>query len=283
MMNRIFKRLASLPISFYCLLLILLPLVYIFFLSFLKSDSYGGFTYVFTLQNYLKLFDVVYLKVFAQSFFIAFITTVICILISYPFCLFVNEKSKMVQSILMTLVILPFLTNSLIRTYGWMVLLRKEGIINTILLNFHIIKEPLSLMYNNLGIIIGMVYTLLPFMILPLYSSISKIDPRYIEAAKDLGASKLTIFFKIIVPLTISGLFNGVLMVFIPCIGYFFISDLLGGGKLMLLGNLIKNQFLTARDWPFGAAISIALLLVTYLLVRIYRKSGGEMDDLGGL
>ncbi len=283
MMNRIFKRLASLPISFYCLLLILLPLVYIFFLSFLKSDSYGGFTYVFTLQNYLKLFDVVYLKVFAQSFFIAFITTVICILISYPFCLFVNEKSKMVQSILMTLVILPFLTNSLIRTYGWMVLLRKEGIINTILLNFHIIKEPLSLMYNNLGIIIGMVYTLLPFMILPLYSSISKIDPRYIEAAKDLGASKLTIFFKIIVPLTVSGLFNGVLMVFIPCIGYFFISDLLGGGKLMLLGNLIKNQFLTARDWPFGAAISIALLLVTYLLVRIYRKSGGEMDDLGGL
>ena len=283
MMNRIFKRLASLPISFYCLLLILLPLVYIFFLSFLKSDSYGGFTYVFTLQNYLKLFDVVYLKVFAQSFFIAFITTVICILISYPFCLFVNEKSKMVQSILMTLVILPFLTNSLIRTYGWMVLLRKEGIINTILLNFHIIKEPLSLMYNNLGIIIGMVYTLLPFMILPLYSSISKIDPRYIEAAKDLGASKLTIFFKIIVPLTVSGLFNGVLMVFIPCIGYFFISDLLGGGRLMLLGNLIKNQFLTARDWPFGAAISIALLLVTYLLVRIYRKSGGEMDDLGGL
>ena len=283
MMNRIFKRLASLPISFYCLLLILLPLVYIFFLSFLKSDSYGGFTYVFTLQNYLKLFDVVYLKVFAQSFFIAFITTVICILISYPFCLFVNEKSKMVQSILMTLVILPFLTNSLIRTYGWMVLLRKEGIINTILLNFHIIKEPLSLMYNNLGIIIGMVYTLLPFMILPLYSSISKIDPRYIEAAKDLGASKLTIFFKIIVPLTVSGLFNGVLMVFIPCIGYFFISDLLGGGKLMILGNLIKNQFLTARDWPFGAAISIALLLVTYLLVRIYRKSGGEMDDLGGL
>ena len=157
-----------------------------------------------------------------------------------------------------------------------------HGLLN-ILLNFHIIKEPLSLMYNNLGIIIGMVYTLLPFMILPLYSSISKIDPRYIEAAKDLGASKLTIFFKIIVPLTVSGLFNGVLMVFIPCIGYFFISDLLGGGKLMLLGNLIKNQFLTARDWPFGAAISIALLLVTYLLVRIYRKSGGEMDDLGGL
>ena len=120
-------------------------------------------------------------------------------------------------------------------------------------------------------------------MILPLYSSISKIDPRYIEAAKDLGASRFTIFFEIIVPLTLSGLFNGALMVFIPCIGYFFISDLLGGGKLMLLGNLIKNQFLTARDWPFGAAISIVLLIITFLFVKAYRKTGGNMDDLGGL
>lgn len=283
MMNKLFKKLASLPIVFYALLLIFLPLLYIFILSFLKSDSYGGITYVFNLFNYLKLFDLVYLKVFLQSFWIAILTTIICVLISYPFCLFVNEKSNSVKLVLITLVIVPFLTNSLIRTYGWIVLLRKEGVINSLLMSLHIIDNPLSLMYNNLGIIIGMVYTLLPFMILPLYSSISKIDSRCIEAAKDLGASKIVIFFKIILPLTFSGLFNGVLMVFIPCIGYFFISDLLGGGKLMLIGNLIKNQFLTARDWPFGAAISIVLLIITYILVKLYRKSGGKMDDLGGL
>ena len=282
-MSKLFKRVSSLPVTLYAFILILLPIVYILFLSFLKSDSYGGYEFTFTLQNYVKLFDSVYVKVFLQSFLIALITTVICIVISYPFCLFVNEKPKRIQTILMALVILPFLTNSLIRTYGWIVLLRKEGVINTLLLNSNLISHPLSLMYNNLGIIVGMVYTLLPFMILPLYSSISKIDPRYIEAAKDLGASRFTIFFKIIVPLTLSGLFNGALMVFIPCIGYFFISDLLGGGKLMLLGNLIKNQFLAARDWPFGAAISIVLLIVTFLLVKAYRKTGGNMDDLGGL
>lgn len=282
-MSKLFKRVSSLPVTLYAFILILLPIVYILFLSFLKSDSYGGYEFTFTLQNYVKLFDSVYVKVFLQSFLIALITTVICIVISYPFCLFVNEKPKRIQTILMALVILPFLTNSLIRTYGWIVLLRKEGVINTLLLNSNLISHPLSLMYNNLGIIVGMVYTLLPFMILPLYSSISKIDPRYIEAAKDLGASRFTIFFKIIVPLTLSGLFNGALMVFIPCIGYFFISDLLGGGKLMLLGNLIKNQFLTARDWPFGAAISIVLLIITFLLVKAYRKTGGNMDDLGGL
>lgn len=282
-MSKLFKRVSSLPVTLYAFILILLPIVYILFLSFLKSDSYGGYEFTFTLQNYIKLFDSVYVKVFLQSFLIALITTVICIVISYPFCLFVNEKPKRIQTILMALVILPFLTNSLIRTYGWIVLLRKEGVINTLLLNSNLISHPLSLMYNNLGIIVGMVYTLLPFMILPLYSSISKIDPRYIEAAKDLGASRFTIFFKIIVPLTLSGLFNGALMVFIPCIGYFFISDLLGGGKLMLLGNLIKNQFLTARDWPFGAAISIVLLIITFLFVKAYRKTGGNMDDLGGL
>ena len=282
-MSKLFKRVSSLPVTLYAFILILLPIVYILFLSFLKSDSYGWYEFTFTLQNYVKLFDSVYVKVFLQSFLIALITTVICIVISYPFCLFVNEKPKRIQTILMALVILPFLTNSLIRTYGWIVLLRKEGVINTLLLNSNLISHPLSLMYNNLGIIVGMVYTLLPFMILPLYSSISKIDPRYIEAAKDLGASRFTIFFKIIVPLTLSGLFNGALMVFIPCIGYFFISDLLGGGKLMLLGNLIKNQFLTARDWPFGAAISIVLLIITFLFVKAYRKTGGNMDDLGGL
>lgn len=170
----------------------------------------------------------------------------------------------------------------MIRTYGWVVLLRKEGIVNSLIQTLHITDHPLSLMYNNFGIIVGLVYTLLPFMILPVYNAVSKLDNHLIEASYDLGASKITTFFKVIVPETLPGVFSGSLMVFIPAIGYFFISDILGGGKLMLIGNLIKNQFLTARNWPFGAAISIFLIIITFGLVKVYQKCGGNMDDLGG-
>ena len=177
----------------------------------------------------------------------------------------------------------PFLTNSLIRMYGFIVLLRKYGVINQVLMNLGIIHDPINLMYNNFGILIGMIYTLLPFMILPLYNAVSAIDKSLIEAASDLFASRFKIFCKVIFPSTIPALFNGSLMVFTPALGYFFIVDILGGGKIMILGSLIKNQFLTARNWPFGAAISVALILITFIFIYLYRKIGGKMDDLGGM
>lgn len=277
------KYLLLFPIIAYSLLLIILPLIYIFFISFMKSDSYGGIIYTFNINNYLEIFNIVYVKVFLKSFIISSISTLICILISYPFTYFISQKKGYIKNVLITLIMIPFLTNSLIRTYGWIILLRKHGLINEVLLSLGLISTPLNLMYNNFSIIIGMVYTLLPFMILPLYSSMEKINPKVIDAASDLGASKIRTFFEIIIPYTKTGLFNGIIMVFIPCLGYFFISDLLGGGKLMILGNLIKNQFLTARNWPFGAAISIAMLIVSYILVKIYQQLGGNMDDLGGM
>jgi len=280
--NKIFKILFTAPVVIYAFILILLPLLYIFFLSFCKSDSYGGVIYQFTISNYLNIFDITYMKILLKSSLIALITTVICILIAYPFALFLREKSERTKNLVTKLVMIPFLTNSLIRTYGWIVILRKNGVINNALTNLDIIDTPLNLMYNNLGIIIGMVYTLLPFMLLPVCSSVFKIDNNLIEAGKDLGAKPLQIFKNIIVPQTISGVFNGALMVFIPAIGYFFIADILGGGKVMIIGNLIKNQFLTARNWPFGSAISIFLILITFLLVWLYKKVGGKMDDLGG-
>ncbi len=277
------KYLLLFPIIAYSLLLIILPLIYIFFISFMKSDSYGGIIYTFNINNYIEIFNIVYVKVFLKSFIIATISTFICILISYPFTYFISQKKGYIKNVLITLVMIPFLTNSLIRTYGWIILLRKYGLINETLLSLGLIKTSFNLMYNNFSIIIGMVYTLLPFMILPLYSSMEKINPKVIDAASDLGASKIKTFFEIIIPYTKTGLFNGIIMVFIPCLGYFFISDLLGGGKLMILGNLIKNQFLTARNWPFGASISIAMLIVSYILVKIYKHLGGNMDDLGGM
>lgn len=281
--SNIFKSIFTIPVTIYALILILLPILYILFLSFCKSDSYGGIIYKFTLSNYLNIFDITYIKILLKSSLIALITTIICILISYPFALVLREKSENIKNLVTKLVMIPFLTNSLIRTYGWIVLLRKNGVINTTLTTLNIIDKPLNLMYNNLGIIIGMVYTLLPFMILPVCSSVFKLDNSQIEAAKDLGAKPWQIFKKIIVPQTISGVFSGSLMVFIPAIGYFFIADILGGGKVMIIGNLIKNQFLTARNWPFGSAISIFLIIVTFLLVWIYKKIGGKLDDLGGL
>ena len=279
--NKLFKFLFTAPVVIYSILLIFLPLFYIFVISFFKSDGYGGMIHTITLQNYIQLFDLVYVKIFVQSIFIAVIVTFICILISYPFALAVSHKSKVTQKVLMTLVMVPFLTNSLIRMYGWIVLLRKSGVINSMLLNLNLVDSPLELMYNNFGIIIGMVYTLLPFMIMPIYNSVVAIDKSLIEASSDLGATKIKTFFNIILPQTKSALFNGSLMVFTPALGYFFIVDVLGGGKIMILGNLIRNQFLTARNWPFGASISVFLLLITGLIIGVYRKSGGKMDDLG--
>ena len=281
MKSKIYKWLFTLPVIIYSISLILLPLVYILIISFFKSDNYGGMIYIFTLSNYIQLFNVIYMNIFMKSIAIGLIVTFICILISYPFVIAITHKSKRIQKVLMTLVMVPFLTNSLIRMYGWIVLLRKSGVINYTFMNLGLINKPMSLMYNNFGIIIGMVYTLLPFMILPLYSSVSSIDRSILEAANDLGANKIKIFFAIIIPSTKSALFNGSLMVFTPALGYFFIVDVLGGGKIMILGNLIKNQFLTARNWPFGASISVFLLVITFLIIGIYRSSGGKLEDLG--
>ena len=279
--NKLFNFLFTAPVVIYSILLIFLPLIYIFIISFFKSDSYGGMIKIFTLQNYIQLFDIVYIKIFVQSILIGLVVTFVCILIAYPFALAISHKSKIMQKVLMTLVMVPFLTNSLIRMYGWIVLLRKSGVINSMLLEFNLIDTPLQLMYNNFGIIVGMVYTLIPFMILPIYNSVAAIDKTLLEASSDLGASKIKTFINIIIPQTKTALFNGSLMVFTPALGYFFIVDVLGGGKIMILGNLIKNQFLTARNWPFGAAISVFLLLITGIIIGIYRKNGGKMEDLG--
>ena len=275
------KLFFTLPVIFYAFLLILAPLVYILFLSFLTSDNYGGYVHDFTLENYAEVFDPVNLTIFGKSAVIGLITTLICLLISYPFAIFLRDKPLKTQNLIIKLVMVPFLTNSLIRTYGWITLLRKHGVINSALLGLGIIQSPLPLMYNYLGIIIGMVYTLLPFMILPVYSAVSKVDQNLLDAAEDLGAGKLAKFRRVYLPLTLPGAFNGSLMVFIPAIGYFFIADILGGGKAMIIGNLIKNQFLTARNWPLGAALSIFLLIVTFGLVKLYERIGGDLDELG--
>lgn len=271
------------PVSAWMVLLVAIPFIYVFAMSFMNKGIYGGVVIGFTLNNFKQVFDPLYLKVFGESLFISALTTILCIIISYPFTYFIAQKTTIKKTVFMAMVIVPFLVSSLIRLFGWINLLRKDGIFNSFLLKIGLIHEPLQLVYNTTGVMIGLVYMLLPFMILPLYSSIEKLDKSLLEACSDLGAKPSTAFLRVTLPLTMPGIFAGSILVFIPSLGYFFVTDLLGGNKIQVIGNIIRNQFITARNWPLGAAISIFLIIITLGLVGLYQKSGGNMDDLGGI
>ena len=248
-----------------------IPLLFIVVVSFSTRGEVGNIVYKFTLSNYIKLLNPLYINIFFKSILIAIYTTVLCLLLGYPFAFIIANVNKKFKPLLLLLIILPFWTNSLVRTYAMIVLLRTEGIINTVLLHLHIINIPLNLMYNNTAVMIGMLYMMFPFMVLPLYTSIEKLDKRVLDAASDLGARPFYKFLKITLPLTKGGIVSGSILVFIPTLGLFFVTDLMGGSKVILMSNLIKNQFLTARDWPFGSAISVILIIVM-LSVIIYNS-----------
>jgi spermidine/putrescine transport system permease protein len=234
-----------------------------------------------TIENYIRFLDPLYLKILLVSCELALITTFLCLLFGYPFAYIIARSPARYRNLLLLLVIVPFWTNSLIRTYAWIVLLRTEGVINTVLLQLNIIHAPLTLLYNNFAVLIGLVYTMLPFMVLPLYASIEKLDKTLLEAASDLGAKPWVTFRKVTLPLTAPGIAAGTLLVFIPSLGLFFIPDLMGGSKVVLFGNLIKNQFLTARDWPFGSAASIVLMILTLIFVAVYIKLSKDKEGKG--
>lgn len=275
------KWIMVLPISLWMLLLVAIPLMIVIVISFMHKGTYGGVKAGFTVQNYISVFSATYLDVFLKSFLIACAVTLICLLISYPFAYFIAQKSSVKKTIFMGMVMVPFCISSLIRLFSWINLLRKDGMLNQFLLSIGLIKTPIQMVYNQTGAMIGLVYMLLPFMILPLYSSIEKLDKSLLEACSDLGAKPAVTFLKVTLPLTKPGIFAGSIMVFIPSLGLYFVTDLLGGSKTVLIGNLIKNQFITARDWPMGSALAVFLIIITLVLVGIYQKSGGNMDDLG--
>jgi len=269
------------PVVVILVLLVAVPLIYVGIMSFCSIDEFYNVTYNFTLENYIRLANRDYLNIYTQSIFIAFITTLLCILIGYPFSYFIARTKSRKKKILYMLVIIPFWTNSLIRIYGWRTFLGTNGWLNIILQSLNITHEPIDFLYKNGTTILGMVYCLIPFMILPLYTSIEKLDESLLEASSDLGADRIKTFVNVILPLTSGGIFSGSLMVFIPCLGYFFVSDILGGGNSDVIGNLIERQFQGGNNWPLGAALSIVLIAVTLVLVKVYQKLGGDMDALG--
>ena len=269
------------PVTVVMVLLIAIPLLYVAVMSFCSIDEFYNVTMDFTVQNYLRLLNPEYLKIYLQSLTIALITTVLCILIGYPFSYCIARTKSKKKKILYMLVIIPFWTNSLIRIYGWRSFLGTSGWLNAWLVSLHLVSEPVELLYKQGTTILGMVYCLIPFMILPLYTAIEKLDGTLLEASSDLGAKPMATFFNVVLPLTSGGIFSGCLMVFIPCLGYFFVSDILGGGNSDVIGNLIERQFQSGNNWPLGAALSIILIVVTLLLVKLYQKLGGDMDALG--
>lgn len=281
--SQVAKYTMILPLAAWMYLLVAVPFIYIIAISFMNAGTYGGVELGFSFRNYLEILNPLYLKTFLKSIAMSFAVTAICLLIAYPFTYFIAKKSEIKKTVFMSLIMVPFCVSMIIRLFIWINLLRSEGIVNKIIMWLGLSDEPLKLVYSLTGAMIGLVYMLLPFMILPLYSSIEKLDKYLLEAASDLGAKPYKAFLKVTLPLTKPGIFAGCVMVFIPALGLYFVTDLMGGSKTLVIGNLIKNQFITARNWPLGAAMSVVLMIITVILLKAYTKAGGSMDDLSGI
>lgn len=251
----------------------LVPYGLVIMASLLSHSDSHLIQFPINFQNYIELNNKIYVKIFEKSFYVAGLCTLICLILGYPFAYILARMKNHYKSLLILLIIIPFWTSSLIRSYSMIAILKAKGIINSILMWTGIIHHPIPMLFNNTSVIIGLVYNLLPFMVLPLLTNIERLDNRLIDAARDLGANRVTTFRKIILPLTMPGIIAGSILVFLPAMTIFYIPDLLGGAKSILLGNLIQNQFLVAQNWPLGSAISIVLAIVLAVLLLIYWKS----------
>jgi spermidine/putrescine transport system permease protein len=264
------------PAELVMVLLFYLPLAIILGYSFLTRGAYGGASRPFTVEAYGRVFDPLYLQILVRSVSVALASTAICLLAAFPLAFYIARFARS-KTLLINLVTLPFWTSFLIRTYAWMFLLRDTGLINAVLLRTGLISQPLPLLFNDGAVILGLVYGYLPFMVLPIYANLEKLDPALLDAAEDLGATPWTAAWHIAVPLAKPGIIAGSVLVFVPCLGAYLTPDLMGGGKTVMLGNLVQNQFTAARDWPFGAAISLVFMGAVFLVMRLIRN---HLEDL---
>jgi spermidine/putrescine transport system permease protein len=274
-MNRL-RALFVAPAAAVMIILFFLPLLIIVAYSLLSRGPYGGVEWPWTVSNYPRIFDLLYAQIFWRSVWIAGVSTAFCLVLAFPLALFI-ARAGAYKNLFLNLVMLPFWTSFLVRTYAWMFLLRDTGLINTVLLQLHVIRDPLPLCFNTGAVILGLLYGYLPFMVLPLYATLEKLDPLLLDAAADLGASPVVAHWKVVVPLSKPGIVAGSLLVFIPCLGAYLTPDLMGGGKTVMIGNLVQNQFTTARDWPFGSAISLLMMALVLLVTRVLGNQGEEL------
>jgi spermidine/putrescine transport system permease protein len=279
------------PSMFLIVGFMLIPIGLMFIYSFLQKAAYGGVVWTFSTASYVQffferdlddslVFNSAYLEIFWRSFVLSAVTTIACILIGFPTALYMALQPERRRNILVFLVTIPFWTNLLVRTYAWILLLRGEGLINTVLIQLGIIQQPLTLLYNDGANLIGLIYSFLPFMVLPIYASLERLDFRLVEAAYDLGANRWRALRRIVIPLSMPGIAAGSALVLIPALGSFVTPDLLGGGKAMMIGNLIQQQFGVSQNWPFGAALSFVLLAFVLLAMMAYTLRFGRQRPL---
>lgn len=284
MINKIKKKLPQFvtvaPASLWMIFFVVLPIAFVLIISFARMEN-KELVYQFTFEHYKEIFSKLYISYYYESFVIAFFNTVICILIGYPVAYIIAFSSERRRRMWTILLMIPFYTNLIVRLNGWKTILGKTGWLNNFLQNIGIIHDPLQVMYTRSAVVLGMVYSLIPFMILPLISAIRNLDPSLLEASNDLGMNRRRTFLHVTLPLTMPGIFSGSIMVFVPTMAYFFISDVMGGAKHKMIGNVIQTQFSGAGyNWPIGAAFSVVLLILTLIMVALYRRSGGKMDAL---
>jgi len=255
---------------------LVVPLAIVAAYSFLSRGAYGGVEAPWTQENYVRLFDPLYGGIFLRSAWISLLASAGCLLLGFPLALFIARSGPR-KNLYLALVILPFWTSFLIRLYAWMFLLRDTGLINTVLVSLGAIHAPLPMLYNQGAVILGLVYGYLPFAVLPLYATLERQDPALLDAAADLGASPWRALLRVTIPLSAPGLWAASILVFVPCVGTYLVSDLLGGSKTVLIGNLVQNQFTASRDWPFGAAASIVLIVAAIAMLVLMRRSREEL------
>lgn len=266
------------PLYAFTLVFVLGPALYLVAISFAENTAGTGFRWTFTLDHFTKMLDGVYLRCFRESFQLALSTTVLNVLIGYPFGYYMGRLGAKGKRLMMFLIMVPFWTSSLIRLYGWIIILQVKGILNDILLRLGVIEYPLKILYSYPAVLIGMVYALLPFMILAVYASVEKMDWTLVEAARDLGASRLKAFFTVTLRLTLPGLMSGVVLTFVPSMGLFFIADILGGNKIVLVGSLIQDQMTRGGNQPFAAALALVLAAMTTMMLWLYRRLTGTSE-----
>lgn len=264
------------PMLLWLLLFVIVPMGILLVYSFCSRDDLGRVVFEFTWVNYQRVFDPIYLGILGRSVLYAGLTTALCVIIGYPVAWFIARQSEVVRNRLLLLVMIPFWTSFLIRTYAWITILKTEGLLNGFLLSAKLIPEPLQILYTPTAVVIGLLYAYLPFMILPIYGSAERLDNALVEVAYDLGAGPVRAFSEVIVPLTWPGIAAGILLVFVPAIGMFAITDLMGGAKVPMIGNVIQNQFFKARNWPFGAALGVVFTLMFVISYALIQRRGSK-------
>lgn len=271
------------PGLLWTVLFCLLPILVVLAVSFATRGTYGGVLWEFSLENYRDLLHPLYGRIFGQSLLLAGMTTGICLALGFPLAYYIARLPPRRQVLWLVLIMIPFWTNFLVRTYAWIFILRTEGLLNTVLIQLNLISTPFDLLYSNEAVLLGLVYGYLPFMVLPLYAAIERVDPALIEAAWDLYADRWSLFRRVLIPLTKPGIVAGCVLVFIPSLGAFLTPDLLGGARSMMVGNLIQHEYLVARDWPLGSALSLVLMLMVMgSLLWYFRAQEPQADERGG-